>query len=123
MEFIDAASLDASQVYLPACFPVTESIFSTEFRLPSLTVVMPANSLTGRSLKNHLKLMGKSPDVTRQATLAESAAFDGSFPKSNGAIFGRTFDFKANEICDQFHFNFNRFSILKLIFFVIFIGL
>lgn len=65
-------------------------MLSTEFRLPSLTVVMPANSLTGRPLNSHLNAMGKSPDVTRHATLAESAKFDGSSPKLNGAIFGGT---------------------------------
>lgn len=48
-------------------------MLSTEFRLPNLTVVMPANSFTGRPLNSHLKEIGKSPDVTKQATLAESA--------------------------------------------------
>lgn len=74
----------------PACLAVTESIFRTELRLPSLTVVMPANSLTGRSLKNHLNVIGRSPVMTKQATLADSATFDGASPKSNGAIFGGT---------------------------------
>lgn len=72
----------------PACFPVTESIFNTEFRLPSLTVVMPENSLTGRPLKYHLKSMGKSPEVTKHWTLAESPAFDGLSPKLKLAICG-----------------------------------
>lgn len=65
-------------------------MFNTEFRLPNLTVVMPANSFTGRSLKNHLNVIGKSPVITRHATLADSAKFDGSSPKSNDAIFGGT---------------------------------
>lgn len=63
---------------------------STEFRLPILAVVIPAISPTDFRLNNHLKSMGKSPDVTRHCTLAESPKFDGSSPKSNGAIFGGT---------------------------------
>lgn len=81
----------------PACLADTESIFSTEFRLPNLTVVMPASSFTGRPSKNHLNVIGKSPVMTKQATLADSATFDGSSPKSNGAIFGGTVFRSQNE--------------------------
>lgn len=63
---------------------------SAYVRLPNFTVEMPNISETGRSLNNHLNPMGKSPDVTKHWTLAESAEFDGSLPKSNGAIFGVT---------------------------------
>lgn len=51
---------------------------------------MPANSLTGRLLKNHLNVIGRSPVITRQATLADSATFDGSSPNANEAILGGT---------------------------------
>lgn len=85
-------------MYNPACFPVTESILSTEFRLPNLTVVIPANSFTGRPLKNHLNDTGASPVVTRHATLAESAKFEVSSPKSNGAIFGGTIKFNIDQL-------------------------
>lgn len=41
----------ARHVKLPTCRSVTESIVSTEFRLPILAVVMPAISPTGFPLK------------------------------------------------------------------------
>lgn len=69
----DAAEFDARHVKLPACLPLTESIVSTEFLFPIFAVVMPEYSITGRPLNNHLNSMGKSPDVTRHWTLAESA--------------------------------------------------
>lgn len=88
MKLTNEAEFDARHVKLPACFPVTESIVNTEFRLPILAVVMPGNSLTECPLKNHWNSTGKSPDVTRHCTLAESPKFDGSSPKSNEATFG-----------------------------------
>lgn len=70
--------------------------------MPSLTVVIPGTSFTGRPFKSHLNSMGKSPDVTKHATLAESAKLDGSFPKSKGAIFGGTIgtDLRENKLCN-----------------------
>lgn len=59
-------------------------------RFPSFTVEMPNISEIGRPLYSHLKFNGKSPDVTRHCTLADSPEFDGSPPKSKGAIFGTT---------------------------------
>lgn len=59
-------------------------------RLPNFAVDMPKLSISARSLNSHLKAMGKSPDVTRHCTLAESPEFDGSPPKSNAAIRGAT---------------------------------
>lgn len=89
-----AAEFDARHVKSPACLPVTESIVSTEFRLPILAVVMPAISLTERPLKSHRKSTGKSPDVIRHCTLAESPKFDGSSPKSKAASFGGAVNFQ-----------------------------
>lgn len=65
-------------------------MFSTEFRVPNFIVVIPGTSITGRPFNSHLNSMGKSPDVTKHATLAESAKLEGSVPKSKGAIFGGT---------------------------------
>lgn len=59
-------------------------------RLPSFTVEMPNISEIGRPLYSHLKFSGKSPVVTRHCTLVDSPELDGSSPKSNGAIFGKT---------------------------------
>lgn len=58
--------------------------------LPNLTVETPDKYVTGNWLKNHLKLIGKSPDVTRHWTLAASLKLDVSSPKLNGEIFGGT---------------------------------
>lgn len=80
----------ARHVKLPTCCSVTESMVSTEFRLPILAVVMPAISLTGRKLYSHRNSIGKSPDVTKHWTLAESPKFDAVGPKSNSAIRGGT---------------------------------
>lgn len=74
----------------PACVAVTESIFNTELRLPNFTVVMPEYSFTGRPLKYHRNSTGKSPDVTKHCTLAESPKFDGLSPKLKCAIDGGT---------------------------------
>lgn len=80
----------AEHVNSPKCLSVTESIVSTEFRLPIWAVVTPAISPTGFALKYQRNSMGKSPDVTKHCTLAESPKFDGSSPKLNGATFGGT---------------------------------
>lgn len=93
MKSTNEAEFDARHVKLPECPPVTESIVNTEFRLPILAVVIPANSLTERPLKSHRNSTGKSPEVTRHCTLAESPKFDGSSPKSNAAIFGGAVNF------------------------------
>lgn len=69
---------------------MTESIVSTEFRLPIWAVVTPAISPTGFPLNIQRNEIGKSPEVTRHCTLAESPKFDGSSPKWNGATFGGT---------------------------------
>lgn len=85
-------------------------MFITEFRLPSLTVVMPENSFTGRPLKNHLNTIGKSPDVTRHWTLAESAKLDGRSPNANCAILGGTiiiYSCSLNNIQEEIHFMWN----------------
>lgn len=90
VKFNESATLVAWHVNLPACCAVTESILSTELRLPNFTVVIPEYSLTGRPLKYHLKSMGRSPDVTKHCTLAESPKFDGLSPKLKWAIDGGT---------------------------------
>lgn len=90
VKFAVVALLVARHVKLPTCRSVTESIVSTEFRLPILAVVMPAISPIGLSLNSQRNSMGKSPEVTRHCTLAESPKFDGSTPKLNGATFGGT---------------------------------
>lgn len=90
VKFNDAAEFDAEQVKLPEWPPVTESIFNTEFLLPSFTVVIPEYSFTGLPLKYHRNEIGKSPDVTKHCTLAESPKFDGLSPKLKCAIDGGT---------------------------------
>lgn len=84
------AMLTASHVYVPACFQLTESIVSAYVRLPNFTVDTPNISEMGRSLNSHFSSSGRSPDVIKHCTLAESPELDGSLPKSNGAIFGVT---------------------------------
>lgn len=59
---------------------------------------MPAISVTGRPLNNQRNSIGRSPDVTKHCTLAESPKFDASSPKSYGEIFGGTFFRSENRV-------------------------
>lgn len=92
VKWADVALFVATQLKFPMCRSVTESIVNTELRLPILAVVMPDISLTGLPLNSHRNSIGRSPEVTKHCTLAESPKFDGSSPNSNGANFGGTAD-------------------------------